>query len=400
MPDFYPPQMTPVLVRLTQSVSPWLGRSRYRMRLEIAPDCLEKLAAVSEHRLLLLPNHPTHFDWVALFLLSARCGELFHYLAAYERFGTLEGQFLQRMGAYSIRRGLGDRPSVAKTLEILMQPQCRLVIFSEGGFSFQNDTVMPFRTGGVQCAMQAMNKLVKQGESIPDFYALPIAIKYQYVGDMAAVIDSTLARLEKALWVFPNSFDFYDRLLVVADQVLMGFERDYGLPIQETVRRSRNDRIVRVKDHILHYCEQKLEIQPNLDDPLRERVYKIQRVLESRSVDLAADAPRTYDAISRAASQLLNFNAIYDGYVAASPTSERFLDTLIRLERAVFGIDQPPPKGDRNVIIRIGEPVNLKDSFEQYQQQRAIVVDTLTENLRQGVQDNLNLISRTNAVSG
>ena len=395
MPDFYPPRMTPILVRLTQSLSPWLGRSRYRMRLEIAPDCLEKLAAVSEHRLLLLPNHPTHFDWVALFLLSARGGELFHYLAAYERFGSLEGRFLQRMGAYSIRRGMSDRPSVAKTLEILMRPQCRLVIFSEGGFSFQNDTVMPFRTGGVQCAMQAMNKLVKQGEPVPDFYALPIAIKYQYIGDMAAVIDSTLARLEKALWVFPASADFYDRLLVVADQVLLGFERDYGLPIQETVQRSRNERIVWVKDHILHYCEQKLEISPNRQDPLRERVYKIQRVLESHSVELAADAPRTYDSISRAAAQLLNFNAIYDGYVADSPTSERFLDTLIRLERAVFGIDQPPPKGDRKAIIRIGDPVNLKDSFELYQQQRSVVVDRLTENLRQRVQENLDLVSST-----
>jgi hypothetical protein len=290
---------------------------------------------------------------------------------------------------------MGDRPSVAKTLEILMQPQCRLVIFSEGGFSFQNDTVMPFRTGGVQCAMQAMNKLVKQGEPVPDFYALPIAIKYQYIGDMAPIIDSTLARLEKALWVFPASADFYDRLLVVADQVLLGFERDYGLPIQETVQRSRNDRIVRVKDHILHYCEQKLEISPNRQDPLRERVYKIQRVLESHSAALAADAPRTYDSISRAAAQLLNFNAIYDGYVAASPTSERFLDTLIRLERAVFGIDQPPPKGDRKAIIRIGDPVNLKDSFEPYQQQRSVVVDRLTENLRQRVQESLDLVDST-----
>lgn len=392
MPDFYPPRMTPVLVRLTQSISPWLGRWCYRMRLEIAPESLEKLARVSEHRLLLLPNHPTHYDWVALFLLSARCGELFHYLAAYERFGTLEGRFLQRMGAYSVRRGMGDRPSVAKTLEILMRPRCRLVVFSEGGFSFQNDTVMPFRTGGVQCAMQAMSKLGKQGEPIPDFYALAVAIKYQYVGDMAPVIDSTLARLEKALWVFPTSPDFYERLLVVADQVLLGFERDYGLPIQETVQQSRNERIVRVKNHILQYCEQKLEILPNLQEPLRERVYKIQRVLESQSVELAVNSPRTYDSISRAAAQLLNFNAIYDGYVAASPTSERFLDTLVRLERAVFGIDQPPPKGDRKVIIRIGNPVNLKDSFEQYQHQRAVVVDTLTEKLRQEVQDNLNLM--------
>lgn len=83
-----------------------------------------------------------------MFLLSARLGEVFHYLVAHEAFQGLQGRLLTtRLGAYSIRRGLGDRRSVAQTLELLMQPACRLVVFPEGGCSFQNDTVMPFRGG-------------------------------------------------------------------------------------------------------------------------------------------------------------------------------------------------------------------------------------------------------------
>jgi 1-acyl-sn-glycerol-3-phosphate acyltransferase len=392
MPDFYPPKLSPPLVWAVQRASPLVARYYHKMRLEVQPSCLETLRTLQPHRLLLLPNHPTHYDWIALFLLSARWGQAFHYLAAHERFGGATGWFLQRMGAYSLRRGVGDRPSIAKTMELLSQPRCRLVVFPEGGFSFQNDTVMPFRAGAVQLAMQTMQRQVKQGtpvEALEDLYAVPIALKYRYHGDMAPVIEQTLNQLEKALWVFPSSTDWYERLLVIGEQVLLGFERDYGLPIAETVRRSRPDRIQQVKDHILNYCEYTLKIAPNLHEPLRERVYRIQRSLEAQAETLDL---RTQEAIARAAAQLLNFNAISDGYVAANPTPERFLDTLIRLERAVFGIDQPPPKGDRTVILRVGEPVNLKQHLDDYTQNRTQTVEQLTEKLRSAVQANLDLM--------
>jgi len=391
MPDFYPPKLSPPLVWVLQRASPLIAQHRYRMRLEVQPKDLEILRTLQPHRLLLLPNHPTHYDWIALFLLSARWGQPFYYLAAHERFVGATGWFLQRMGAYSLRRGLGDRPSIAKTLELLSQPRCRLVMFPEGGFSFQNDTVMPFRPGAVQLAMQAMQRQVKQGtpvEALEDLYAVPIALKYRYQGDMAPAIEQTLKQLEKALWVFPSSTDWYERLLVIGEQVLLGFERDYGLPIAETVRRQRHDRIQQVKDHILNYCEQTLKLSPNAHEPLRERVYRIQRSLEAQAgvLDL-----RTHEAIARAAVQLLNFNALFDGYVAANPTPERFLDTLTRLERAVFGIDQPPPKGDRTVILRVGEPVNLKQHLDHYTQDRTQTVEILTEKLRSTVQASLDL---------
>jgi len=250
---------------------------------------------------------------------------------------------------------------------------------------------MPFRPGAVQLAMQAMQRQVKQGtpvEALEDLYAVPIALKYRYQGDMAPAIEQTLKQLEKALWVFPSSTDWYERLLVIGEQVLLGFERDYGLPIAVTLRRQRHDRIQQVKDHILNYCEQTLKLSPNAHEPLRERVYRIQRSLEAQAgvLDL-----RTHEAIARAAAQLLNFNALSDGYVAANPTPERFLDTLTRLERAVFGIDQPPPKGDRTVILRVGEPVNLKQHLDHYTQDRAKTVEMLTDKLRSTVQASLDL---------
>ena len=394
--QFYPPKLNPLLVRLCQIISPWISHWQYRMDLEIEPSCLEKLLALQEHRLLLLPNHPTFHDPIAMFLLSGRVKQNFHYLAAYEVFKGLTGKFIQQIGAYSIRRGLGDRSSVAKTLELLMQPACRLVIFPEGGCSFENDTVMPFRGGAIQLPFQAMNRMVKAGEPIPDLFAVPLSIKYRYSVDMNQVINDTLCRLEQTLQVVvPDSWDFYQRLRAVGEGVLVRVEKEYSLEDNATTQIDWNQRISKLKQHILQSCEQTLEINSTPNTPTRERVYKIQYVLESKTEELTNNNFWTAESIYQATIRLLNFDAISDGYVAANPTPERFLDTLTRLEREVFSIDQPIPKGHRQVFIRVGEPVNLKEHFKSYKKNRVATVDTLTQQLQETVQNNLNLQIKT-----
>lgn len=403
--DFYPPLMKPGLVRLAQLLAPLYGYFQSRMTVKIDPSSLETLRRLRRDRVLLMPNHPTYYDdWVAVFILSARLRQAFYYLAAHERFRGLEGQFIQRMGAYSIRRGLGDRPSVAMTRDLLMQPSCHLVIFPEGGCSYQNDTVMPFRVGAVQVAMQALSKIERQGDAIPDLYAVPLSIKYRYTCDMVPIIDNTLSRLEAALpgVNLSPSATFYQRLRQVSEALLVDFERTFNLPTDdqssadaETAQASAgpsswNHRIVRLRSHLLTQCEQRLGITPQPHKPIRDRVYALQYALEDQAETLAQDNFLTYDFIHQIASSLLNFDAIYDGYVAESPTPERFLDTLIRLERHTFSIDYPPPKAHRQALLRVGDPINLKDYLTQYLGDRSATAYTLTHTIQHIVQTNLN----------
>jgi hypothetical protein len=368
------------------------------MNVVVQPDSLDRLRRLEQERVLLLPNHPTFHDWIAIFWLSAQVGQAYHYMAAYERFKT-NAWFLQGLGAYSIRRGLGDRSSVTQTIELLQQPGAHLVIFPEGGCSFQNDTVMPFRGGAVQVALQAMSRIVKQGSPVPDLYAVPISLKYRYTGNMNEAIHTTLARLEQALRIdTPSSMNpdrFYTRLRRVAEWVLVSFEMAYGLHTSEMVAKTWNERIPIIKQHLLESCERELDITPPANQPLRERVYKIQYVLEARAESLlGGDRLWSYESMHKAAERLLNFDAIYDGYVAEVPTAERFLDTLVRLERAVFSIGQPVPKGHRQVLIHVGEPVNLRDYFDHYMGDRTTTVDRLITELRQQVQTNLDQLQK------
>ena len=392
--DFYPPRLNPILVRLCHQIVPFYSRFWCRMTLNVDPQSIKNLKVIEQDRLLLLPNHPSYFDdWIAIFLLSARTGMMFHFLAAQERFRGLEGPFIQRLGTYSVRRGLGDRASVAETIRLWGQPGHRLVIFPEGGCSFQNDTVMPFRAGGIQLALQGLNRMAKSNDALPSLYAAPVSIKYRYTQNMVPVIDKTLTGLEDALKLSPSRtkrLTFYQRLRAIAEVVITQFETDHGLPTATTSTASWNERINRIKAHLLETCEQTLEIVPPAHQPLRERVYKIQYVLESKAETLAGEDFWGYEKMHRAASSLLNFDAIYDGYVAAAPTPERFLDTLIRIERQVFRIDYPTPKAHREVLIKVGDPINLKDHYEDYRRDRSGTITWLTQTLQDTVQNNLN----------
>lgn len=286
------------------------------------------------------------------------------------------------------------------TLKLLAQPDCKLVIFPEGGCSFQNDTVMPFRPGAVQMALQSLSKRSKQAEP-SDFYVVPISLKYRYTGQMSVRVEQSLQRLERALGI-TGSGEYYQRLRVVAAALLHRFEQDYGLtPIDPT---DWNQRIAAVKAQVLSRCEQRLRLSSAPGEPNRERVYRIQHALENRyeldedcATRLIANGEDEWEVMRKALSRVLNFDAIYDGYVAEKPTPERFLDTLTRLERSVFEIDQPAPKGHRQAFLRVGKPVNLVHYLKDYEQDRTATITALTQELQQRVQRNLDILAEATA---
>ena len=399
--QFYPPKRNPSLIWLAQKVMPWVARLILQVDLVVPPESLAQLRRLKAKPYLICCNHPTFHDPMVMFLLSARLGVPFYYLAAYEQFqDKVQRWFYQRLGAYSIRRGLADRPSIAYTIG-LMQRDCRLVIFPEGGCSFQNDTIMPFRAGGVQMALQAMTRQVKKGKKVQDFYVVPISLKYRYTEDMTGAIAQALNQLEQALDLPnksksdqgepPSKSDYYQRLRVIAAQLLSRYEQEYGITPPPTA--NWNQRIAALKFRALQQCELRLGLTPALNEPHRERVYRIRHILSSRINTILPDGTDGWDVIRKASLRMLNFDAIYDGYVAAHPTPERFLDTLVRFEREMFNIDQPQPKGHRQAILQVGEPVNLKDYFAAYVHNRSATVDLLLEQLQGTMQKNLNELS-------
>lgn len=385
--DFFPTKTQPMLIRLIQSVAYWIGRFKYQLKLRVSEEDLGKIRALGDARVVLMPNHPTFDDGLVVFLLSAQLGEIFNYLVAHENFTEQLADLLQKAGCYSIRRGVGDRRSITHTLELLKEERSRMVIFPEGGCSFQNDEIMPFRTGAIQLPFQAMQAIAKKTEAFPPCYLVPISIKYRYIKSGDAIINKSLKSLEAELGISPTSTEFYPRLRQVSLAVMQQLEQEYGLtpnPADDW-----NDRINRIRNHVLHLCQEQLDISFPDDFPLRERVYKMQALLIEKADDEFALDLTSYEKLYQSTSRLLNFDAIYDGYVGAYPSTERFIDTLTRLEREVFKVEIPEPKGLHEGWVKVGTPVNLQDYAEAYKGDRQETVTKLTEMMQFEVQNNL-----------
>ena len=123
---FFPHKQLPLLIRLVQSVSYLVLQRLYGCGLVVSDDDVAKLRAIAGARVVYVCNHPTMEDGMVLFSLAARVGQLWHYIVAKESFKGLQGRFLQWMGCYSIRRGLGDRASIAQTLSLLKESQAQV----------------------------------------------------------------------------------------------------------------------------------------------------------------------------------------------------------------------------------------------------------------------------------
>lgn len=395
--QFLPPKQNPLLTRLIQSIFHFIVYWVYKIRLVVDDRDIAQLKAIADQRVVYLPNHSNLDDGIVVFLFSAHLGQLFHYVVAYEAFQGIIGKLLPMVGAYSIKRGIGDRQSIKQTLQILQQPQSKLVIFPEGGCSYQNDTVMPFRSGAIELAFKAMAKLVQQEATIPNFYLVPLSLKYLYLHQTDTQLVNSLSRLETALAIQPQTEDVYLRLRAISAQVLTNLEIEYNLTSANP--EDWNQRIQELKEHLLNYCEEKLNITPALQLPARERVYKVQYILSSLP-ESSKLAHLNHEHLYLTTVRLLNFDAIYDGYVAAKPTPERFFATLDRLEREVFNIDRPKLKGRRQVEVKIGTPINLKEYWlmcqsnsqipeSKNQTSRQATINYLTQTIQQTVQTNL-----------
>ena len=383
---FIPPKQNPLLTRLIQSIFYLVMYFAYQVKLEASDRDLAILKDLSDKRVVLLPNHCHLDDGLVIFLFSARLGQLFNYIVAYEAFRGIVGWLMQHVGAYSIRRGVGDRSSIVQTLKILQQPQCKLVIFPEGGCSYQNDTTIPFRTGAAELAFKTLAKLDKQENTTSDLYFVPVSIKYIYPKNSDRILDKSLQDLEAALKIEPTTTDFYSRLRAIAGKVLTKIEIEYNITPQNSD--DWNQRIADLKQQLLDYCEDKLNISTSERLPNRERIYKIQAILADLK-ESDSELNPTYRQIELTAIRLLNFDAIYDGYVADKPTPERFFATIDRLEREVFQIDRPRSKGMRRVRVKIATPIDVRQ-YWQDNRQNPQAFSEITAMVRQQVEVNLN----------
>jgi 1-acyl-sn-glycerol-3-phosphate acyltransferase len=397
--SFRPPKRNPLVIALFKMTLRRAIRRKLKVtEIDIAPNDLEKLRSLKGQRSLVTPSHSGGFEPHIIMYLSKLLGDDYNYIAAMEAFeqSAVNGWVMQRLGAYSIIRGAADRPSFQTTRQLLAAGKRWLVVFPEGQTVWQNSTVIPFQQGVIQLAFKAYEDAAKD-EDDPSLFCIPIAIKYVYLRDMHDDIDDSLTRLESSLFAANNlePRPRYERLRRIAEAVLAANENQQGITPDESS--SMNERIQNLKERVVARLEQQLQVTPppgrELLDRIRTLFNTVDRIVheEPEASDyerqLASERQQMMATLYDDLWRVLQFVAIYDGYVRESMTVDRFLDVLCLLEMEVFRERQI--WGPRKARVRVGDPIDLKDHFSSYKADRRAVVQDITLTLESSVRQML-----------
>jgi hypothetical protein len=195
------------------------------------------------------------------------------------------------------------------------------------------------------------------------------------------------------------SLPSYDRLRRIGAAVLAANEQRHG--IKPDPDADMDDRIQRMKETIVREIEQQLDIVPRADALLLDRIRGCFNAVDRIVSDDDKATPyqqKLADEQSRAAVVLyddlwrvLQFVAIYEGYVRESLTVERVMDVLCLLEMEVF--NERRIWGPRKAVIRVGELVSLRDRFDAYKSDKRGTVRKTSLALESSVREMLNDLS-------
>src|SRR5262249_10129147 len=149
--DFLPPRENRFLLWGSRVLLPFvMRRFRQIVAVSIAKADWSHREALRRRRAILSANHPTTSDPLIAMYLSRRLGEGSTYMACRELSHGPWGWTIQRLGAYSIHRGLPDRQSLRMTRRLLAEKDRKVVIFPEGETYEHNDALIPFQQGVIQ----------------------------------------------------------------------------------------------------------------------------------------------------------------------------------------------------------------------------------------------------------
>jgi 1-acyl-sn-glycerol-3-phosphate acyltransferase len=384
---FQPPKLNPFWVRASRLFVGYMLR-RMQFVKKIDAIGLESLVALKKRGdgVLITPNHPDLADPAVLFALSRRAGVPFCYMAAYQIFAGSAGLrrfLLPRLGVFPVDREGADRSSFQAGLDVLVRGKNPLVVFPEGEIYFLGDRLTPLREGAAALALSAVRKV----EGNRTVWVVPTAIKYRFLDghDPLPELTRLMETLEaRFTWWHPGDRPLVERLYRYAEGMLALRELEFlGSPQPGMLK----DRIAHLKFWILDEMEDR-RLGRRSNEPVPFRVKELRRACLK-----ALAAPGVTRDERRALQRDLNslFVTIqlfsYPGdYVRESPTLERFAEIMTKFEQDALGVTYPAPRGQRRVIVKMGEPIDVRTYLQPGGRRSRDATATLTEELEARIQ--------------
>ena len=398
--EFIPPNLNPLVLRLTQLLSPALLRWQTAIS-HIQADNTEILVELyrsfeaGKIRLLLAFRHPSPDDPFCMAHLLhrlvpqvARQQQISlqppHSYFLYDRgiplwAGARVGWLFSNLGGIPIHRGKVDRIGLRTARDLLVNGTYPMAAAPEGATNGHGEIISPLEPGVAQLGFWGVEDLLKAGRS-EQVFIVPIGIQYRYVQPWKP-LEKLLNQLEadiglpqqgeKANSSATDEADLYQRLYKLGDRLLSLMEEFYtrfyyqmpialtNIPTADTVvaedslasNRDFATRLQALLDAALKVAEQYFNLQPK--GSLIERCRRLEQAgwdwiyrEDIKQLEALSPVERSLaDRIAQEASLRMwhmrlveNFVAVTGNYVREKPTAERFAETTLLMWETIARI--------------------------------------------------------------
>jgi 1-acyl-sn-glycerol-3-phosphate acyltransferase len=362
-------------------------------KLRIEQSSLELLRRLPKGMgIILTPNHADETDFKLCLELARLWGRQFLFMMNSEAFaeglGTA-GWWLQRLGAFSVERGGDNTEAKRYAVDAVKQGHDVLVVFPEGEIYYLNDLVQPFKSGAVDIGMKAV---VEMQTSRPDWtvFMVPVAIKYRYRNPIHLILERHIRQMERHLSRQSRRSQMQTRLALILAELLHRQEVLHHLKAGDARLTELNDRVRHVREAILSQLEEKypdrggttpmktMDGTWRLSSYLRNLLRQARKMTSQSRKDLHDDLATL--------KRLSHMGGWQPDYVDLDPSQERMAEMVLKLEREVYQVKRVHQLARRDVFIRIGEPINLRDFVSAYLQDAQDIRQGIAERLRDVIQ--------------
>lgn len=374
----------------------------WRNRVQIGPADLAVMGGLPPGvGLILAANHADGKDFEIGLDLARRCGRRFLCMMNREAFSEGYGValwWLQRLGAFSVERGGDNEAAKRFAIDVVKRGREVLVIFPEGEIHYLNDRVQPLKSGAVEIGMQAVAEM---RSTRPGWAAcpIPLAIKYRYRRPIGPILERRIGRLERRLLLLKGGLTPQQRLAQILAGVLDRRESAHQMKPDPARLAELGERVKRLREAILSQVEGRYGgaavASPTKPMDRAWRLGPRLRGLLGRAGRLGGTLLRAQivedlDDVKRVAQT----EGWQPQYMDPDPSQERLAETLLKLEREVYSTGRPRQLARRDVLVRIGRPIDLGRSLPAYRDDAHGVRHRIAEELRERIQDLLDHAGR------
>ena len=233
---------------------------------------------------------------------------------------------------------------------------------------------------------------------------VPMAIKYRYRRPIRPQLEQRTRLLEQTLFRRIHGDSLPGRLGLIMAELLhrqetihhMNSEPDHLARMSDRVQEVRQQILSEMEDHYAGYTVNTLS--QTMDRTWRLSSFLRDLLRQGRK--LAPSVAREFRIDLAGLKRVAQMGSWQPQYVDLDPSQERLAETVLKLEREVYGIKRPHQLASRDVFLRIGDPIDLGSFMPSYLRDAQAVRHEVAERLRDEIQALIDAILDERAQAG